>query len=489
MASNLEMLYKLLNGEEAQAAQPKIKKQEPIVVEDSPINLSEKLIADPSGAIKSKVGQFYMQNLEPRAQEAMQTSDIARSEKSEAQKNAAESRAFLKKQIEEAPKLVPYQSKYEGQIQQALADVQGQGKQAEAPSNGKDQMLTSIIQAFGGGLLGAATGGEAGWKAGSAAGQVGIELMKKSQERAAELEKIRLQKGEKVHTEKLKALLDMEKHDADRYNKYVELQKDFYKTQLDAAEKIYGKDSDQFKAAATNYKDFEKAFQQTTLEAVKAVGGAQIEEEKMQSAERRAQMIAEAQGAKLNMPTQAERQAAALYSRSKANNDAYEKLEKKYNGKMPSTESRTISMLNAMFQTGPVTSATILASNVMDPQEKEEMATRLGFIAGLLRGDTGAAVSATEFKQYDQQYFGQYGDTPEVLKRKAVDRRQALEGMKLEAGRAEIPKILTIPTSADKSAAPKVQKKTVVSKQYSASRNKTKITYSDGSSEILDGQK
>lgn len=484
MASNLEMLYSLLNGEEAQA-----KKLEPTIVEDSPLVESPKIISDPEGAIKSKPARFVMQNYEPRAQEMLEEVGRAEKERSISHKGLQESKQILKEQISQPSQIKPYESKYSKDISDALAEIKAGGKQGISDVNEKDKMLTSMIQAFGGGVLGALAGGETGWKAGSAAGQVGIDLMRKSQERAAELEKLKVQKGEKVHTEKLKALLDMEKAEAERYKMQVEQEEKRLKNRMDMAEKLAGINSDEFKIAATEYKGFVDGFNKVATEGVKEAADAQLKSEGMESAERRAQMMAQAQSARLNMPTQAERQAASLYARSKANNDAYEKLEKKYNGKMPSTEGRTISMLNAMFETGPVTSATILGSNLMNEQEKEEMAGRIGFIAGVLRGDTGAAVTAPEFKRYDQQYFGQFGDTPDVLKRKAVDRKQALEGMRLEAGRAEIPPIHKIPTSADKPAEQKKPQKSIVSKQFSQSRNKTRVTYSDGSVEILDGQK
>lgn len=293
MSSNLEMLMKLLGGEQARAES--VKRLEPTIVEDSPLEAKERFIADTAGTIKAPVGKFYMQNLEPRASEAAELADVARSEKKESGLRSEESRAFLKKQLENAPSIKPYESRYSNQIESALAEIEGAGKEKEPIANEKDKKLTQLIQAFGGGALGILAGGESGMRAGAAAGQTGLDMMKQSLAREAELEKIKLQKGEKIHTEKLKALLDMEKRDADRYNKSVELQRDFYKSTLDTAEKLFGKDSDEYKAAMSNLRGYEDKFQDVTMNAVKAVGGAQIEADKMSAAQKRAETMAQVQ--------------------------------------------------------------------------------------------------------------------------------------------------------------------------------------------------
>lgn len=61
---------------------------------------------------------------------------------------------------------------------------------------------------------------------------------------------------------------------------------------------------------------------------------------------------------------------------------------------------------------------------------------RDNFITAALRKESGAAIAESEYEMADQQYFAQPGDTPEVLSRKAANRKQIMEGLKASAGPA-----------------------------------------------------
>lgn len=58
------------------------------------------------------------------------------------------------------------------------------------------------------------------------------------------------------------------------------------------------------------------------------------------------------------------------------------------------------------------------------------------FINAVLRRESGAAISASEFENANQQYFPSPGDTPEVLAQKANNRALALASMKAASGKA-----------------------------------------------------
>lgn len=66
---------------------------------------------------------------------------------------------------------------------------------------------------------------------------------------------------------------------------------------------------------------------------------------------------------------------------------------------------------------------------------KQEQAER-NFINSILRRESGAAISPSEFESAEMQYFPRVGDSPEVLEQKKENRRIAREGLKQEAGRA-----------------------------------------------------
>ena len=76
-----------------------------------------------------------------------------------------------------------------------------------------------------------------------------------------------------------------------------------------------------------------------------------------------------------------------------------------------------------------------------DDAVRNEQAER-NFINAVLRRESGAAISDSEFSSAEQQYFPRAGDGPETLKQKAENRRIVLENMKKEAGRTwdETPK-------------------------------------------------
>lgn len=66
---------------------------------------------------------------------------------------------------------------------------------------------------------------------------------------------------------------------------------------------------------------------------------------------------------------------------------------------------------------------------------KQEQAER-NFINAVLRKESGAAISPSEFENAEKQYFPRPGDTPESLAQKRANRMQAIETLKLGAGPA-----------------------------------------------------
>lgn len=58
------------------------------------------------------------------------------------------------------------------------------------------------------------------------------------------------------------------------------------------------------------------------------------------------------------------------------------------------------------------------------------------FLNAVLRRESGAVISPTEFAEGDKQYFPVFGDSPEVLKQKALNRQTAREGLRNAAGGA-----------------------------------------------------
>lgn len=67
--------------------------------------------------------------------------------------------------------------------------------------------------------------------------------------------------------------------------------------------------------------------------------------------------------------------------------------------------------------------------------QRKEQAER-NFVNAVLRRESGAAISPSEFDSARQQYFPQPGDRPETLEQKRKNRELAIAGLKTEAGKA-----------------------------------------------------
>lgn len=67
--------------------------------------------------------------------------------------------------------------------------------------------------------------------------------------------------------------------------------------------------------------------------------------------------------------------------------------------------------------------------------KKQSQAER-NFVNAVLRRESGAAISPSEFASAETQYFPRVGDTQELLKQKAENRRGVLAALKTEAGPA-----------------------------------------------------
>ena len=73
---------------------------------------------------------------------------------------------------------------------------------------------------------------------------------------------------------------------------------------------------------------------------------------------------------------------------------------------------------------------------VSTPEGQRYMAAKTDFITAVLRKESGAAISVSEFEKEDRKYFPQPGEGPEVVEQKRIARQRALESMKAQSGPA-----------------------------------------------------
>lgn len=121
---------------------------------------------------------------------------------------------------------------------------------------------------------------------------------------------------------------------------------------------------------------------------------------------------------------------------------------------------------------------------------QRQMQAERNFINANLRRESGAAISDKEFASAEKQYFPRMYDSPEVLEQKAENRQQAIAAMRAEAGTAwdkvgqvGLPKE-TVPNEEPLKKGGQYKGKTVTRLQTRG--DKAKVTYEDGTSEVVD---
>jgi len=76
----------------------------------------------------------------------------------------------------------------------------------------------------------------------------------------------------------------------------------------------------------------------------------------------------------------------------------------------------------------------VLPSSVQSREAQMQEQAERNFVNAVLRRESGAAISSSEFNSAEKQYFPRAGDAPEVIAQKARNRQIALSGLQAEAG-------------------------------------------------------
>jgi hypothetical protein len=69
-----------------------------------------------------------------------------------------------------------------------------------------------------------------------------------------------------------------------------------------------------------------------------------------------------------------------------------------------------------------------------NPEQQQNDQARRDFVSAVLRKESGAAISASEYANEEKKYFPQLGDSDAVIKQKQNSRLKAIEGLKSQAG-------------------------------------------------------
>jgi hypothetical protein len=112
-------------------------------------------------------------------------------------------------------------------------------------------------------------------------------------------------------------------------------------------------------------------------------------------------------------------------TRAAESNRILQRLEGKY------------SPLGIQFQesmVGGLPGVSYVANKAMSPETQQAAQAQRDFVTAILRKESGAAISASEFDNARKQYFDQPGDSPQVKAQKTQNRQTAIQGIQAAAG-------------------------------------------------------
>lgn len=125
--------------------------------------------------------------------------------------------------------------------------------------------------------------------------------------------------------------------------------------------------------------------------------------------------------------TEAERLSRTFANRLTNANDVIGKLETKFTG------------VKSAFARASIFGIGLLPEGLKSEDRKSLEQAQRNFVNAVLRKESGAAISPEEFKNAEQQYFPQPGDTAFNLNQKAKNRQTVIEGMRLSGGKIDTP--------------------------------------------------
>jgi hypothetical protein len=130
-------------------------------------------------------------------------------------------------------------------------------------------------------------------------------------------------------------------------------------------------------------------------------------------------MYAETGGEKMKKAGPDQFKAASFAHRLRQAEEIFKDLEKrKFN-----PASRSFAIQKSSFY----------PEELMSDQAKEQSQAERNFVNSVLRRESGAAISPSEFTSAEKQYFPRPGDSKDVLKQKELNRGQVFEGLKAES--------------------------------------------------------
>lgn len=394
-----------------------------------PVTEADISILKRTPSVKFPIADTFKENIESSI---LGREDIAR----ELRQQMAEPRAQSAARIAQAEKtlgelsasrpLYTPNAEIEAQLEKSRAA-------AEAPVDQSRDLVSELILSFGPSVLGAFTG-EAGKLAQLKSGQESRAMFESRRKESIEMAKASRDNAQKRHD----ALLKIKQSDRESWDKSQQRELDKLKGVLSAQVDFAKMSEDRANKLADQYNKAVEGASQATEKAAKDLSDLEKFPQEQAAKEQRAKILASQAQQKLNTPTEGERKGAFQLGLMRQAEQNINDLKQKYGG-YPSVNNKWFrlqkNIASGMFGTTLVSDA--LNSSAIDPAVREQISAELQFLESIGRIQSGAAISMSEWNSMREQYFPTFGDSPDSIARKEQQRKKALEGLGIVAGRAE----------------------------------------------------
>lgn len=93
---------------------------------------------------------------------------------------------------------------------------------------------------------------------------------------------------------------------------------------------------------------------------------------------------------------------------------------------------------------GSLPGVSYVANKALSPETQQAAQAQRDFVTAILRKESGAAISPSEFDNARKQYFDQPGDSAQVKAQKAQNRQTAIQGIQAAAGQQNQPQVRVV---------------------------------------------
>jgi len=439
----------LLNGDRSRlpassappiTAQPK--KEDLTVIESTPLKAEPIMPTDkiPSSDISKFQLQNYNSNINQRVADTSQMAKKTEDAETAQDKYSQMMNKLALLQLSRVNEPMPEYKKPDINQAELLKDFQRNSNAGPE----KEDIATALITSFGPGLLGLATGGNAGYMAAGKTQDYAQKVQQQALDRRQKERNSRiLQSGKQL--EGIAALSKSEREMADMdYKNQVDafkIKDERLKAAADTIKDLHGKgliNKNQLnemliKLQEGEAKSTEKGIDEISKTEQKILDNkADIEKAKVAGAIKR----------QMQRPTEFNLKSAEAYASLQKANNAFNQMKKDI-GYAPSTKSKGYEIAQEMFNSSQENALVKdLFKKIADPAARRQIQIELDFLAPILRKESGAAISVGEYNSYGHRYFERRNDGPETIAEKEASRRQAMENNRVSAADAPIPKVM-----------------------------------------------